>query len=174
MKKNTLILGIGNTLLSDEGTGIHMLGYLRETRLDSDEISYVDGGTLSFTLMPYIESAHSLIVIDAAELNAAPGTVRVFRGDEMDRFAGKTKRSVHEVSLGDLLAIAHLTDSLPRRRALVAVQPRDIDWGDSLSEPVMSALPAAAGRIEEILEEWGGIKVRVTGRGGFPAAGALS
>ncbi|MDH3987469.1 MAG: hydrogenase maturation protease, partial [Gammaproteobacteria bacterium] len=96
---NTLILGIGNTLLADEGTGIHMLDYLQRHYPGHPDVEYLDGGTLSFTLAPWIEEADNLIVIDAAELDAHPGTVEVFAGEDMDRFAGKTKRSVHEVSL---------------------------------------------------------------------------
>ena len=141
-----MILGIGNTLLADEGTGIHMLDYMDRHHPELRHFTYIDGGTLSFTLAPYIEAADNLIVIDAAELDASPGTVAVFCGEDMDRFAGKTKRSVHEVSLGDLLAIAHLTDTLPENRALIAVQPDDVDWGECLSNPVKQALPEAAGR----------------------------
>jgi len=151
----TLVLGIGNTLLADEGTGIHMLDYLRRHHPELGAVTYLDGGTLSFTLAPYIEEADQLIVIDAAQLDAPPGTVTVFCGQDMDRFAGKTKRSVHEVSLGDLLAIAHLTDTLPENRALIAVQPRDIDWGQCLSNPVKQALPQVAGHIIELLRRWG-------------------
>jgi len=154
MANDTLILGIGNTLLSDEGTGIHMLDYLCRHYPELPGVTCLDGGTLSFTLAPYIEEADNLIVIDAAELEAAPGTVEVFSGQDMDRFAGKTKRSVHEVSLGDLLAIAHLTDTLPENRALIAVQPRDVDWGHCLSNPVKQALPKAAGLIFERLQDW--------------------
>ena len=101
------------------------------------------------------EDADNLIVVDAAELQAAPGTVEVFTDTAMDRFAGKTKRSVHEVSLGDLLAIAHLTGSMPAHRALIAIQPHEIDWGDELSDPVSRALPLAASRILGLLAEWG-------------------
>jgi hydrogenase maturation protease len=150
----TLILGIGNTLLSDEGAGIHMLDYLREHFPELPEVDYLDGGTLSFTLATWIEAAGNLIVIDAAELQAPPGSVEVFAGQEMDRFAGKTKRSVHEVSLGDLLAIAHLTGALPERRALIAIQPQNIDWGSSLSTPVREALPAAAQQVADLLRQW--------------------
>jgi hydrogenase maturation protease len=150
----TLILGIGNTLLSDEGVGIHMLGYMQRHYPDLADVKYLDGGTLSFTLATWIEAADNLIVIDAAELKAAPGTVEVFSGEEMDRFAGRTKRSVHEVSLGDMLAIAHLTDSLPANRALVAIQPEKIDWGSCLSNPVKRALPAVAQQIVEQFGRW--------------------
>jgi hydrogenase maturation protease len=150
----TLILGIGNTLLSDEGTGVQMLDYLGEYYPDLPGVEYLDGGTLSFTLAVWIEAADNLIVVDAAELDAAPGTVEVFTGADMDRFAGRTKRSVHEVSLGDLLAIAHLTDALPGNRALVAIQPQHIDWGSSLSNPVRQSLPLAASRIAGLVRQW--------------------
>ena len=151
---NTLILGIGNTLLSDEGVGIHMLGYLGQNIPELTGVSYLDGGTLSFTLAPWIETADNLIVVDAAELNSSPGAVQVFEGDAMDRFTGKTKRSVHEVSLGDLLAIAHLTDALPHNRALVAIQPGNIDWGSNLTDPVERALPAAAHQVVCLTRKW--------------------
>ncbi len=152
--ENTLILGIGNSLLSDEGLGIRMLDYLQRHFPELPNVTYLDGGTLSFTLAPWIEETDRLIVIDAAELKAAPGTIEVFEGEEMDRFAGKTKRSVHEVSLGDLLAIAHLTGFLPENRILVAIQPQEIDWGSCLSNPVKRALPLAAEVITRQLNEW--------------------
>jgi hydrogenase maturation protease len=153
-QKPTLVLGIGNTLLSDEGVGIHMLDYLREQYPDLPHVDYLDGGTLSFTLAPYIEATDKLIVVDAAELQAPPGTVKILAGQQMDHFAGKTKRSVHEVSLGDLLAIAHLTDALPENRALIAIQPAVVDWGHDLTAPVEQALPVAAEYIIGLMREW--------------------
>jgi hydrogenase maturation protease len=154
LNNHTLVLGIGNTLLSDEGTGIHMLDYLRDHFPDLPCVEYLDGGTLSFTLAAWIEDATNLIVVDAAELLAAPGTVQVFRGEDMDRFAGKTKRSVHEVSLGDLLSIAHLTGTLPANRALIAIQPEIIEWGSSLSDAVAKALPGAAQQAVDLIMQW--------------------
>ena len=154
---NTLVLGIGNTLLSDEGVGVHMLAYLQDNCPDLPDVDYLDGGTLSFTLAGWIEEAEQLVVIDAAQLDSAPGTLQVFEGEEMDRFAGRTKRSVHEVSLGDLLAIAHLTDTIPSKRALVAIQPQEIDWGSTLSDAVDRALPVAAEKIAGLVHRWAGV-----------------
>lgn len=150
----TLILGIGNTLLSDEGVGVHMLDYLRRHCPELSNATFLDGGTLSFTLAPWIEEADHLVVIDAAELTGPPGTVQVFEDAAMDRFAGRTKRSVHEVSLGDLLAIAHLTQALPIHRALVAIQPQQVDWGNTLSNPVKRALPRAVHEVLALLRQW--------------------
>jgi len=154
MAIQTLVLGIGNTLLSDEGAGVHLLDYLREYFPDLPGVTYLDGGTLSFTLAVWIEEADHLIVLDAAELAADPGSLRIFGGAAMDHFIGRPRRSVHEVSLGDLLAIAHLTGTLPVKRALIAIQPQTFGWGCVLSRPVEQALPAAARQVADLLMQW--------------------
>ena len=71
----TLVLGIGNTLLADEGVGVHSLEALRRQYADFADIEFLDGGTLSFTLAGPVGECDELIVFDAANLNAAPGTV---------------------------------------------------------------------------------------------------
>ena len=150
----TLILGIGNTLLSDEGSGVHVVEYLRNRHPASDEIKYLDGGTLSFTLAADIGASDHLIVVDAAQLGTPPGEVRCFLDGEMDRFLGSVKRSVHEVGLLDLMDIARLTETLPERRALVGIQPGSMDWGDGPSEPVARAIPEAARQVLRLVDEW--------------------
>ena len=112
-RRKTLILGIGNTLLRDEGAGIHAIRMLAERVAGRDDIELMDGGTLSFTLAGAIGDAAQLIVIDAAQLDGEPGSTRVFEGEQMDAFVGSNrKHSVHEVSLIDLMAIARLADQL--------------------------------------------------------------
>lgn len=150
----TLVLGIGNTLLGDEGVGVRVIEYLRHSHSHTDRLELVDGGTLSFTLAPLIEDSHRLIVVDAAELGSPPGTVQVFSGEAMDLFAGNAKNSVHEVGLAELLDIARLTGRLPAYRALVAVQPRDLDWSTEPSEPVARAVGLAAAQVVELAMTW--------------------
>lgn len=151
----TLVLGIGNTLLSDEGVGIHVIHALQGLSPPTDDTEYLDGGTLSFTLAAPIEEADALIVVDAAELGGEPGTLRVFTGEAMDGFlAGRRKASVHEVGLTDLMAIARLTGRWPARRALVAIQPDRVDWGESPTPRVAAAVPEACRRIRALIGEW--------------------
>lgn len=151
----TVILGVGNTLLSDEGAGIHVLDALAQTGLPREGVELVDGGTLSFTLAVAIEEADRLIVVDAAQLKSPPGTVRLFQGEDMDRFLqSRRKASVHEVGLSDLMAIARLTGRWPERRALLAIQPEKLDWGETPTPAVQSAIPEACRRIESLLKEW--------------------
>ena len=151
---NTLVLGIGNTLLSDEGIGIHVINYLRQQYPAPDGVTYLDGGTLSFTLASEIEDADHLIVVDAAQIGKPPGSVTCLTGSEMDTFLGTTKRSVHEVGLLDLLDIARLTDTLPANRALIGIQPEVMDWGEQPTAAVSSAIPAAAKYIRDLIADW--------------------
>lgn len=151
-----LILGLGNTLLSDEGVGAHVLAALSgQLDPDDDSVELLDGGTLSFTLAVPIAEANALIVVDAAQLHAEPGSTAVFEGEAMDHFlAGNRKASVHEVGLVDLMQIARLTDSWPARRALVAIQPVRVDWGEHPTEAVAAAVPVACAQIQSLIGAW--------------------
>jgi hydrogenase maturation protease len=151
---NTLVLGIGNTLLSDEGLGVHLLNYLRTNYPDLPGVTYLDGGTLSFTLAADIEDCDNLVVLDAAQLDAPPGAVRLLVGADMDAFIGHGKRSVHEVGLADLMTIATLLNRLPVNRALLGIQPAEFGWGENTSEAVARAIPAAATKVVALLYKW--------------------
>lgn len=153
--RKILVLGIGNTLLSDEGVGVHVIEALRDRFAEADQVELLDGGTLSFTLAGPIEEADSLVVVDAAELKSAPGAVRVFEGEKMDAFlTGNRKSSVHEVGLIDLMAIARLSGHWPAQRALVAIQPEKVDWGEAPTEKVAAAVPLACQHIQDLIGAW--------------------
>ena len=150
----SVVLGIGNILLSDDGAGVHVARRLDALLKNRTDVQVIDGGTLSFTLAPVIEDADRLIVIDAAQLacGARHRTHVVWPGVRC--FLGKPKLTVHEVGLVDLLDIARLMDAVPPQRALVAVQPLCATWGSTLTKDVESAVagagvarPRTAGRV---------------------------
>lgn len=151
----TLVLGIGNTLLTDEGIGIHVLRALEPELANRSDVILLDGGTLSFTLAGPIEEADALIVVDAANIKSRPGTWALLEGEEMDAFlVGNRKASVHEVGLTDLRAIAILAGHWPERRAMLAIQPQTIDWGETPTPAVAAAIPPACAAIHELIREW--------------------
>jgi hydrogenase maturation protease len=117
-------------------------------------VDYIDGGTLGFTLAPSIEAVDRLIVFDAAQLGAAPGSVRLFIDDEMDHFLRHGRRSVHEVGLADALTIACLNGSLPCQRALIGIQPARIEWGETPTEAVRVGIERAVDLAATLLEQW--------------------
>ena len=153
-RDETLILGIGNTLLTDEGAGIHALNHLQLAYPDIPNLNFIDGGTLSFTLAVWIEDCSNLIVFDATELHQPAGTVNVFVNSAMDEFLGTTKRSAHEVGLIDLMDIARLTESLPENRALIGIQPDKMGWGMEPTASVQNALDEAINEAVKLINKW--------------------
>jgi hydrogenase maturation protease len=149
------VLGIGNRLRSDDGAGAAAIDRLASDPALQSRAIFEDGGTIGLALLPRIENASGFIAIDAAQLNEAPGAVRVFEGEAMDReFAGR-KRTVHEVSFLSLFSAAALAGALPKRRALVAIQPSTTEWGASLSPSVAATIPAACEAVAHLLARWG-------------------
>lgn len=149
-----LVLGIGNSLLQDEGIGIHLLRFMQKYFPTFADVHYLDGGTLSFTLASEIEAHDHLLVLDAVELNARPGTLCCYQNEDMDRFLGTAKRSAHEVGLLDLMDIARLSGHLPSHRALVGIQYGHFGWGEDLTWQVQHNLPLAGRLAATVLQQW--------------------
>lgn len=154
-RKTVLVLGLGNTLLSDDGVGVHVVEALRGAHAAADdEVILRDGGTLGLALLPELETAEALIVVDAAAFSAEPGAVRVFEGAAMDaQLAGK-RHTVHEVNLVDLMGAAELSGVRPERRALVGIEPKSFEWGLAPTEVVAAAVPRACAAVNQLIEEW--------------------
>jgi hydrogenase maturation protease len=153
-KIRVLIMGVGNTLLQDDGVGIHVAESLRPWAEKHHGVRILDGGTLGLSLLPEIEAATALIVVDAGDFGASPGEIRVFENEDMDRQLAGKKTTVHEVAVADLLAAASMSGTRPRDRALVAIQPASVDWGLAPTEAVQQAIPRARELIGTLAESW--------------------
>lgn len=138
-----VVLGIGNILLGDEGVGIHIV---RELERNAERLppgtAIVDGGTLGLELLPIVQAAHALVLVDAVALGRAPGSVATFAGDAIEATLSRHV-SPHQVGSADLIGVARLMGVLPRRTALVGDQPEAITFSLELSTAVRAALPAA-------------------------------
>lgn len=161
---NILVLGIGNTLLSDEGVGVVAMQTLQRQMVEQGtdtDVEFLDGGTLSFTLAVPIEECDALIVMDAAMIDGPTGSVGCYEGEAMDRFLGENRKaSVHEVGLLDLMAIARLMEKWPERRALIGIRPAKLDWGEVLTPAVADGVAIMCKQAEEMISNWRNAIVR--------------
>ena len=154
-----LVMGVGNTLLQDDGIGVHVTeslraGYAGEPPCLDPELDLIDGGTIGLSLLPDIEDAAAVIVVDASEIGEAPGTLRIFRDREIDQQLSGKRRTVHEVALADLFAAAAIRGRSPGRRALVAIQPASTELGLDLTPDVRAAIPKAREAIIGLARQW--------------------
>jgi len=143
----TLVLGIGNILLKDEGVGVVVAQRIEAARAAGDAVvpgdtRVVDGGTLGLDLLPMIGDAERVVLVDAVNLGQAPGTVTVLRDDTVQA-ALSGHVSPHQIGVGDLVAAARLTGVMPPRLTLVGIQPGEISIGLELTGPVEAAVDVA-------------------------------
>ncbi len=134
--KKTLILGVGNYLLSDDGLSVHVLEQLQANNDFPEEIQIIDGGTCGLDLLQYLEGVTDLIIIDAIKTrNGQPGTIVRLEGDQIPAYLS-LKISPHDIGLPDLLATAKLRDLYPPHIVVLGIQPASLELGIDLSPQV--------------------------------------
>jgi hydrogenase maturation protease len=144
-----LVLGLGNVLLEDDGVGAAAVTLLLERYTPPAGVRVFDGGTLGLSLLPYIQSADALILVDAIRADAQPGTLVRLTGDDVAP-AVATRLSPHQVGVADLLDGARWLDHYPRRVALLGLVPESMELAVGLSLNVRPALPAL---VEAVVDE---------------------
>ncbi|MBK1648703.1 HyaD/HybD family hydrogenase maturation endopeptidase [Rhabdochromatium marinum] len=139
-----LILGIGNLLWADEGFGVRCIEILSARHAFEDQVRLLDGGTQGIYLVNLLEGVEHLIIFDAVDYGLPPGTLKVVRDNEVPRFLGAKKMSLHQVGFQDVLAMAELLGQLPPKMILIGVQPEQLeDYGGSLSDSVKAMIEPA-------------------------------
>ncbi|MGB7876795.1 MAG: HyaD/HybD family hydrogenase maturation endopeptidase [Anaerolineales bacterium] len=151
----TLILGVGNLLMSDEGVGVHVIQRLVAGYQLPEEVQVLDGGTLGMDLLYYLEGVQNLLLIDAVQARKEPGTLIRLEGDDVPAFMS-IKISPHQLGVPDMLAAAKLKgDCYPERIVLWGVQPELMEIGLELSPTVASQVETIIDNILEQLQVWG-------------------
>jgi hydrogenase maturation protease len=151
--KSIAVVGIGNSLLTDDGAGIHTLERFAEGNTD-DDVCCLDGGTVGLALLERLSHLDGLVALDAMILGKPPGAVTVLQGEDMDSHLRNQRGSVHEVGLSDLMDALRLRGELPEYRALIGIEPEDMTWGTEPTATVAAAVPKAAALAENLVREW--------------------
>lgn len=156
MTKRILVLGIGNILWADEGFGVRCVEALNAGWQFPPQVTLMDGGTQGLYLLPYVQEADCLLVFDAVDYGDEPGKLREVIGDQVPRFMGAKKMSLHQTGFQEVLMAAELTNKLPKELVLIGVQPEELeDYGGSLREVVKAQMQPALKIALDWLEWWG-------------------
>jgi hydrogenase maturation protease len=156
MQDPVLILGIGNLLWADEGFGVRAVEALNQAYELPPTVQVMDGGTQGLYLVPYVNEARYLIVFDAIDYGLPAGTLKVLRNDEVPRFMGAKKMSLHQTGFQDVLASAKLLGRYPNEIVLIGVQPEQLeDYGGSLRPSVRARIDEAIAIAIDQLQKWG-------------------
>jgi hydrogenase maturation protease len=153
--RDVLVLGLGNTLLGDDGVGVHVVRHLANAPDTPPGLRPLDGGTLGFRLLAALMDSDAVIVVDAARLGDPAGTICLLDQLTLADHVGRGGRmSAHEAGLVDLLTLARIAGWAPTHLALVGIEPQRIDWGPWLSPPVAQSFPDACRTVVRTALAW--------------------
>jgi hydrogenase maturation protease len=150
----TIVIGLGNPLMGDDGIGLELLARLQREWSFVPDVIFLDGGTWGMNLLPAIEDAGQVLFLDAVNAGRDPGTPLRLERSGIPRWLG-IKLSPHQIDLKEVLALAELRGTLPDQTVVVGIQPGSIDLRTSLSPEAVSGLDQAAELARSTLERWG-------------------
>lgn len=150
----TLVLGLGNILLQDEGAGVRVVERLQAEYVFPNDVTVLDGGTLGLDLLHVLEESERAVVVDAVRSDKEPGALVRLRNAEIPAFLGP-KVSPHQVGLQDLLGLAQLRGHLPGEVILLGVQAGRLEPGLDLSPAVAAQVEPLTAHVLEELVRWG-------------------
>jgi len=152
----TLVLGLGNILWADEGFGVRAVEALNAAYRFPPNVRLMDGGTQGIFLLPWVRAARRLLILDAIDFGLEPGELRVMHQEDVPRFMGAKKVSMHQAGFQEVLMSAQLAGEFPEKIALVGVQPELLDdYGGSLRPCVKGRITDAIDAAIDVLSAWG-------------------
>ncbi len=149
-----VVLGVGNTMMRDDGIGVRAVQALTQAYILPKSVRVVEGGVAGIRLLPFIQDADDLLIVDAVRGLGAPGTIYRLDVTELPMGRGPLM-SAHEFGVAELISMADLLGRLPRTRIL-GIQPFDVaSIGMDLSEALRDCLPGILSAIAEELRVMG-------------------
>ena len=149
-----LVLGLGNVVCADDGAGLAAIHKLLREYTMPEGVKALDGGTLGLSLLPLVDSADRVILVDAIKAEGPPGTQVRIEGDEVAP-AVYERLSPHQIGVSDLLAGASLLDRYPESVVILGVVPESIELGLERTPAVEAAIPELVQRVVEELTSLG-------------------
>jgi hydrogenase maturation protease len=113
----------------------------------------VDGGTLGLNLLPWVEGATHLLLLDCINANKPPAALVELTRDEIPLYS-QVKMSIHQLTFQEVLGIAKMRGRLPEHVRLIGIQPESLETGTTLSQRVQKQVPRMLARAEDILNAW--------------------
>lgn len=151
----TLVLGIGNPILSDDGVGIHIARILKERKLPHVAVDELAASGLE--LLDVIQGYERLVIIDAIETKGGrPGQLHVLAENDFEKAIHGS--SPHGINIATALALGRklVPERMPKEVMFFAVEAKDlVNVSEKLTPEVEKAVPTIVRQIEKELREHG-------------------
>lgn len=136
--KNTVVIGIGNILLKDDGVGVYVIEQLENENLPIT-IELVDGGTSTLDTLSYFLEYNKVIIVDCLKAGNKPGTIYKINPEDIKNYQ-KENLSIHDVQILDVVKMANMLGKFPEV-VIFGIEPQVICLETELSENIKNKIP---------------------------------
>ncbi len=142
--KETIVVGLGNPLMADEGVGTVLVDELSKLaaagKLPSETIEYYDGGCGGMYLLHTIAERKKAILIDCCLMGTEPGTIKRFTPDDVNSVKKMAHLSLHEVDILKVIELAKQLGQCPEEIVIFGIEPVKIEPQMHLNELIKAKL----------------------------------
>lgn len=153
--KPTIVIGLGNPLMADEGIGVVLIDILLKRALEGHlplkQVEYLDGGCGGMYLLHSIAERKKAVLIDCCIMGAEPGTLRRFTPDDVNSVKQMAHLSLHEVDILKVIELAKQIGQCPDEIVIFGIEPAAIEQQMHLNEPLQARLDEYAAEISKEL-----------------------
>ncbi|OHB59930.1 MAG: hypothetical protein A2167_00475 [Planctomycetes bacterium RBG_13_46_10] len=139
-RKNVVVIGLGNVLLSDEGIGVHIINKLSSLKRQFPFVDFIDAGTGGMNILHILECRCKAIIIDCANMGVEPGQIKKFTPDQAVSVKTLSHYSLHEQDLLQIIGMAKRLDQCPQEIVIFGIQPENTGYGQKLSRKLMNKM----------------------------------
>jgi hydrogenase maturation protease len=154
--KPTIVVGLGNPLMADEGIGTVLVDALAKLAQDgkfpSEDVEYYDGGCGGMYLLHTIADRKKAILIDCCQMGADPGTIRRFTPEDVTSVKQMAHLSLHEVDILKVIELAKEIGQCPDEIVIFGIEPVSIEPQMHLNEPLEARLDEYISLIRDELQ----------------------
>lgn len=140
MKKDIVVLGLGNSLMSDEGIGPAIVEWFYEHAEDYPLIDFIDAGTGGMSILHLFANRRKAIFIDCAYMGTKAGTIRKFEPTDVNSVKKLTHQSLHEADILKIISLSKKLDQQPQSIVIFGIEPESVKPGQALSETLAAKM----------------------------------
>ncbi len=141
-RKDTIVIGLGNLLLSDEGIGIHLIRKLSEHQGKFPSVEFIDAGTGGMNVLHLIANRKKAVVIDCVKMGKKPGTIKRFEPTDVQTTKKMSHFSLHEADILQVINLSVQLGECPNQIVIFGIEPESLELGQKLSKTLSDKIDA--------------------------------
>jgi hydrogenase maturation protease len=141
-RKNTVVIGLGNPLMSDEGIGIHLIRKLSQYQDKFPSVEFIDAGTGGMNVLHLIANRKKAVIIDCAKMGKKPGTIERFEPADVQTTKKMMHFSLHEADILQIINLSGQLGECPDQIVIFGIEPESLEMGQKLGKTLAGKIDA--------------------------------